>query len=174
MIRAAMCSTLSRLVGEERILPVQWMNDGGHAVFEHIPEVRLHQAVLMDAVQQLCRDRKLGLIFGWKKRQSTVEIIEWLTDQDGKEHTYAVTFAQAMAVGFPRVNADLVAEQLLSLAGVGPRFGIPVPKITRRHLVRGLPVSVVRSHVRRFRPQVGRGRRVPPEEEALWPSRHAS
>jgi hypothetical protein len=168
---------VSPFLGEERILPMQWA-DGGHGLLDQIPEVRLHQAVVTDAVWVLAKYRHAKpdpAIPPGLPPLPIREVIEWLRDPDGERATFAITFHQAMAIGFPRLNAEVVGRRLLSYAGYGPRVRFEMPKITRRHLVRGLPASVVRSHVRRFRPQVGRGRRVPPEEESLWPSHiHAS
>jgi hypothetical protein len=159
---ASVAAMLAPYLIEDRILPMQWA-DGGHAKLDLIPEVRLHQAVLLDAIWTLVHYRRAKM--DGLRPLPIREVVEWLCDPDGERSTYAVTFAQAMERGFPRVSQELTQRQLLALAGYGT-LRAPIPQITRRHLVRGLPRSCVRSHVRQFRPQVGRGRRCPSEEAA--------
>jgi len=143
-----------------QLLPCQWAEP--RDFLDQVPEVRLHQAVLMDAIWTLERYRRVmapGEILPAPVR----DVVSWLTDPDGREHDYAMTYAQALAVGYPALDSDVVTKQLLAFIGIGGSY---VPgKLHRRHLVRGLPVSVARAQVKLYRPQVGRGHRLPPEDE---------
>src|SRR5215831_2573629 len=129
---------LSVFVGEELILPMQF------AVPPELdtPSLRLYRALVFDAVHDFCREAVAHRTRNWYARPVLRDLIAWVTGGPA-----AVPYATAMAVGFPNVDADAVASQLLKIVGLKQtgdhltltqRLVLPMArvKLTRRELVR--------------------------------------
>jgi len=129
---------LSVFVGEELILPVQFALPPEFDT----PALRLYRALVFDAVHDFCREAVAPRTRNWYARPVLRDLIAWVTGGPA-----AVPYATAMAVGFPNVDADAVASQLLKIVGLKragdhltltQRLVLPTAqvKLTRRELVR--------------------------------------
>src|SRR5262245_32507210 len=130
---------LSIFVGEERILPIQYMPPREY----DSPALRFYRAVVFDAVHDLCREMTYPRRRRWYARPILRDLVTWITGGPA-----TVPYATAMALGFPNLDADAVADQLLRIVGL-QRSGdhlvtlvrpadVPLVrmKFTRRELVR--------------------------------------